>query len=115
MLIAAGFVSVGLGVAGIFLPVLPTTPFLLLAAACFARSSEPFHQWLLNHRILGKYIRDYLVKKGLTLRTKITAVSFIWLSIGSTCILVDVHYLVKATMLLIALLVSLHLIRLKTL
>ena len=59
LLMAVGWVSVVLGVIGIFLPVLPTTPFLLLAAACFARSSPRFYQWLINHRQLGPWIRDY--------------------------------------------------------
>ena len=60
-----------LGIAGIFLPLLPTTPFLLLAAACYVRSSPRLYRWLMNHRWTGEYIRDYREKRGLPLRTKI--------------------------------------------
>ena len=60
VLLAAGWLSVALGVIGIFLPVLPTTPFLLLAAACFVRSSQRVYIWLVTHPRLGPWIRDYL-------------------------------------------------------
>lgn len=59
LLIAAGLLCVGLAVLGIFLPLLPTTPFLLLAAACFARSSPALHRWLLARPRLGALIRDW--------------------------------------------------------
>ena len=65
LLLAIGWLSVALGVIGIFLPVLPTTPFLLLAAACFVRSSRRFYIWLVTHPHLGPWIRDYL--EGLSL------------------------------------------------
>ena len=65
VLLAIGWLSVALGVIGIFLPVLPTTPFLLLAAACFARSSPRFYQWLVEHPRLGPWIRDYLDGNGI--------------------------------------------------
>lgn len=57
--LVAGIVSLALGVVGIFVPVLPTTPFVLLAAACFARSSPRFHEWLLRHRVMGPIIREW--------------------------------------------------------
>lgn len=64
--IAAGFLSVGLGIAGIPLPLLPTTPFLLLAAFCFARGSERWHQWLMTQPTLSPYILAFREKRGLT-------------------------------------------------
>ena len=70
--LGVGFVA--LGVAGIFLPLLPTTPFMLLAAACFARSSERLHDWLLNHRILGTTVRAWQQHRSLPRRTKWLAI-----------------------------------------
>ena len=64
--IASGFVCVALGVAGIPLPLLPTTPFLLLAAFCFARGSERWHHWLMTHPVLSPYILAFRDKRGLT-------------------------------------------------
>ena len=72
LLLGLGFV--GLGVAGIFLPVLPTTPFMLLAAACFARSSERFYNWLLNHRIFGHTVREWQQHRSIPRRTKWLAI-----------------------------------------
>ena len=69
--VALGVLNVGLGTAGIFLPLLPTTPFLLLAAYLFARSSDRWHRWLLHHRHLGPYIHAFRNKTGLTRAQKI--------------------------------------------
>ena len=82
LLVVAGSVSVALGIAGIFLPLLPTTPFLLLAAACYVRSSPRLYRWLMNHRWTGEYIRDYREKRGLPLRTKILTVLILWATVG---------------------------------
>lgn len=75
LLITAGFVALALGAMGAVLPVLPTTPFLLLAAACFAQSSERWHQWLLNNRYAGPLIRDWEERRCVSLQTKIVAIS----------------------------------------
>lgn len=75
LLILAGFVCVALGAIGAVLPVLPTTPFLLLAAACFAKSSERWHQWLLNNRFAGPMIRDWEERRCVTVQTKIVAIA----------------------------------------
>lgn len=77
-----GTVSLGLGVLGIFLPLLPTTPFLLLAAFCYVRGSPRMHHWLLSHRMLGPYIRDFQSGRGIPLRTKIIALTLMWLSLA---------------------------------
>ncbi len=77
-----GVVALGLGILGIFLPLLPTTPFLLLASACFARGSTRMHNWLLNNKVFGKYIRDFEQGKGIPLKGKVVAVSMLWLSLG---------------------------------
>ena len=92
VLLAIGWLSVALGVIGIFLPVLPTTPFLLLAAACFARSSPRFYQWLVKHPRLGPWIRDYLDGNGIPLKSKVYAIGLMWASILLSCYLVPVSY-----------------------
>jgi hypothetical protein len=112
-LLAIGWLSVVLGVIGIFLPVLPTTPFLLLAAACFMRSSKRFYLWLINHRRLGPWIVDYLDGQGIPLKGKVYAISLMWLSISLSCYLVPLFW-ARAFMLTSAVLVSLYILRQKT-
>ena len=86
LLIIAGTLCVGLGVIGIFLPLMPTTVFLLLAAACYARSSERFYQRLVNHRFLGAYIRNSRTGRGMRRRDKTITLVLLWVSIGATMI-----------------------------
>ncbi len=76
--IAAGTVSVCFGVIGIVVPVLPTTPFLLLGAACYLRSSKPLHDRLLGNRFLGSYIRNYVEGRGIPLKMKIWTLILLW-------------------------------------
>jgi len=81
-LIAAGTVSLGIGLAGVFLPILPTTPFLLLAAACYARSSDRLYIWLVGNRWFGSQVRAYREGRGVSPRTKALAVLLLWVTIG---------------------------------
>ena len=111
VLIAVGLSSTALGVLGIFLPLLPTVPLLLLAAACFARSSEYFHRWLLEHRHLGPMIRGYLRNQGIPLRAKVTALGLIWLTIPASLFFIP-HLWVRILLLGIGLCLSVYLIRL---
>lgn len=113
-LLAAGWLSVALGVLGIFLPVLPTTPFLLLAAACFARSSRRFYDWLVEHPHLGPWIRDYLEGNGIPLKGKVYALGLMWASIALSCYLVPRPW-ARGFMLTSAVCVSVYLLRQKTL
>jgi uncharacterized protein len=92
LLISGGTASVILGVIGIVLPVLPTTPFLLLAVFCYARSSERFHRWLLNHRWLGPYIASYRSGRGLSNRQFIWTIVPLWLSIALGSIIVPLWW-----------------------
>ncbi|MEW6309223.1 MAG: YbaN family protein, partial [Bacillota bacterium] len=78
LLLAAGSVALALGVLGLFLPLLPATPFLLLSAACYSRSSERFYRWLVNHRVLGTYIRNYVERRGVTMRAKLYTLGVLW-------------------------------------
>ncbi len=109
-----GWLSVVLGVIGIFLPVLPTTPFLLLAAACFARSSPRFYHWLINHPRLGPWIAGYLNGSGIPLKGKVYAIGLMWISIGFSCWWVVVPW-VQGLMLVTAVIVTVYILRQKTL
>ena len=102
-LMLGGWLSVILAVLGIFLPILPTVPLLLLALACFARSSEKFYSWLINHNRLGPIIRPYLESEGLPPGVKLKAILLIWISIGVSVIFFVPLVWVKGMLLLIAL------------
>ncbi|AOW15107.1 hypothetical protein LPB72_21540 [Hydrogenophaga crassostreae] len=82
LLWVAGSVALVLGVIGIVLPGLPTTPFILLAAACYAKASPRLHQWLLNHRWFGPMLRDWESDHSLTRRTKTVAVVSMLVMVG---------------------------------
>ena len=83
LLIVCGTICVGLGILGIFLPLMPTTVFLLLAAACYARSSERFHRRLVEHPWLGPYIQQ---SRGMTARQKAVSVTVLWVSLIVTMV-----------------------------
>lgn len=114
LLIAAGTVFVGLGVVGIFIPILPTTPFLLLAAACYARSSHRFYHWLLTNRWFGTYIDNYRQKRGMPLKLKIITVALLWLTIGLSIVFAVQSLTVRVILVIIAIGVSAHILSIKT-
>ena len=114
LLIAAGTACVALGTLGIVLPLLPTTPFLLLAAVCYARSSPRLLHWLTHNRWFGSYIRNYREGHGIPLREKILTLSLLWITIGITVIFFVPLLWVKILLLLIATAVTIHLLRIKT-
>ena len=113
VLLVCGCISVVLGVIGIFLPVLPTTPFLLLAAACFARSSTRFYQLLVKHPTLGPWIRDYLDGQGLPLKGKVWALLLMWASISVSMWVVPLLW-VRLFMLMSAICVTVYILKQKT-
>lgn len=113
-LIAVGTISTGLGIAGIVLPLLPTTPFLLLAAACFARSSRRFYVWLLTNPWFGTYIRDWRAGRGVPLRAKVVSIALLWLTLGSSIAFFVPIVWVKVLLACIGLAVTAHLVRLPT-
>jgi uncharacterized protein len=119
--LVAGLICLSFGVLGIVLPVLPTTPFLLATAACFCKSSDRMYFWLLNNRLFGSYIRNYKEGKGLGLKTKITTLSFLWVTIGISIVfflesLLPSNFVfpIQIAMLAIAVIVSVHVLSLPT-
>ncbi len=114
LLIASGTFFVALGVLGMFLPVLPTTPFLLLAAVCYARSSERFYHWLLTNRWFGEYIRNYREGRGIPLKQKVLTLVLLWLTIGYAALFVVSLWWIKLILVGIAVGVTIHLVRMKT-
>lgn len=114
LLIIAGSISVGIGMIGIILPLLPTTPFLLLAAACYLRSSERLYNWLIYHRIFGKIIRDYLQNRIISLRVKISSLTLMWLAISYSAIFVISNLWVSILLFIIAIGVTIHILSFKS-
>nr|WP_314655324.1 YbaN family protein [uncultured Fusobacterium sp.] len=111
--ICVGFLALGLGIIGVFLPVMPTVPFLLVALFCFERSSKKYHDMILNNKYFGKVLRDYYEGKGLTTSVKIKAILFLSCGIGFS--FYKVQYLHLRIMLAVIWLgVTLHIILLKT-
>lgn len=109
VLLAVGLLCTLLGVVGIFLPLLPTVPFLLLAAACFARSSERIHRWLINHVHLGPMIAGFLDGRGIPRKAKVRAITLVWLTIPPSALWLVSHPWLKGLLLAIALAVTLYL------
>ncbi|RXZ71598.1 DUF454 domain-containing protein [Fusobacterium necrophorum] len=114
ILLGIAWISLILGGIGIFLPLLPTTPFILLSAFCFQKSSERFHQWILNSPIFGKYIRDYQEQKGITLKNKIVAITFMALGMSFSAYKVPNIYM-RISLAVIFIAVSYHIWKIKTL
>lgn len=113
-LLASGFLAIVLGGLGIFLPVLPTVPFLLLALACFARSSERFYDWLLEHAHFGPIIQPYINGCGLSRMSKVKAISLLWASITLSAFLLIELVWVQGLLLVIACAVTFYLLSLPT-
>lgn len=112
--VAAGSLFLALGIVGIFVPLLPTTPFLLLASACYLRGSRRLHQWLLSHGRLGAYIRAYEEGRGIPMRAKVAAISLLWLSMVHAIVMLGTP-LASVALFAFACAVTVYLLRLPTL
>ncbi|MEH7885752.1 YbaN family protein [Bacillus sp. JJ1609] len=114
-LITIGTLSIGLGVIGIVVPLLPTTPLILLGAVCYVKSSETLYQKLIKNKWLGAYIKDFREKKGISRKNKILSLILMWLSIGGTVLFMDVSFLLGSILIIIAVTVSAYILSFDTL
>ena len=110
-----GSLSLALGILGIFLPVLPTTPFLLLSAAMYVRGSHGLYDWLMNHRHLGPYIKNFREHKALPLRVKVVSVSMVWATLLYCAFFVAKEWWMSVMFIAIAIGVTVHILSYKTL
>lgn len=115
ILAALGLLSLGLGILGMFLPVLPTTPLLLLAAALFLRSSPQLYDWLLNQPKLGPYIRNFMIHKSIPLKVKAISVSMVWITLLFCAVFVAEHWLFRLFFIALAAAITAHILSYKTL
>lgn len=113
LLITAGALFVAVGAIGIFVPLLPTTVFLLLAGVCFGKSSPGAYRWLMTNRVFGRILRDYHEGRGASLRTKLWSIVTLWLGLAVTVWFVR-NVWIDAGLLVIGIAVSIHLLRLRT-
>ena len=114
VLIAVGTISLGLAVLGLVLPILPTTPFLLLAAACYARASHRLHAALLANRVFGPPIRDWQATRSMSRRVKWTAIAVLALTITASAFLFVEDLVVRALLLAVGLVIAVFLFRIPT-
>lgn len=114
LLIGVGWGAVVGGILGIFLPLVPSIPFLLLALFCFSRSSERFHTWLVEHKHLGPLLKDYLLHGGIPLRVKVVAIGMIWISFPVSTFLLVENLWVRVALLCIAAAVTAYLVIIPT-
>ncbi len=112
-LIFAGTVFVGIGILGIFIPLLPTTVFLLMAAWCYARSSHRFYDWLHHNKIFGKYLKNYREGRGITVSSKVTSIAVLWGGILYSMYVVP-SLIVRLILAAIAIGVTIHIVLIPT-
>jgi uncharacterized membrane protein YbaN (DUF454 family) len=99
---------------GIFIPILPTTPFLLLAAACYAKGSKKFYNWLINNKWFGEYIKNYRERKGIPFSVKIISITILWITIAFSIFIIVSNLLIQIILISIAIGVTIHILTIKT-
>jgi uncharacterized membrane protein YbaN (DUF454 family) len=114
LLFIAGSFFLLTGAVGVVLPVLPTTPFLILAAFCYARSSSRCYRWLLNNRVFGRYLNDYLCGRGIPWRVKALALFFLWGVISVTAVIFVERMWLRVLLFVVAVGVTGHVLLLKS-
>jgi uncharacterized membrane protein YbaN (DUF454 family) len=115
LLVILGTLFLVLGIIGIFIPLLPTTPFLLLAAACYIRGSKKFYDRLIKNKLLGEYIKNYQEGRGVPINVKIISIFFLWITIIFSTLIIISDILIRIILFVIAIGVTIHIITIKTL
>jgi uncharacterized membrane protein YbaN (DUF454 family) len=110
-----GLVSLGVGILGAFVPVLPTTPLLLLSAALFLRGNRRLYDWLMNHPKLGPYISNFLTHKSIPLRVKVVSIATLWITLLICAFVIADHWALRLMFMTIAICVTIHILSYKTL
>lgn len=113
-LIISGFLSLFIAILGIFLPLVPTTPLVLLAAYLFSKSSDRFYSWITNNKYFGKYIKNYQDGKGISRKTKITAITSMWSVLIISAIWATEVLFVRIILAIVGIGVTIHLLRMPT-
>ncbi len=114
LFVIAGTITLGIGVIGIILPVLPTTPFLLLTAICYMRGSRRLYNELLRNRFIGTYIRNYLEGRGISRKMKTWTLILLWISIVATAILATDSLIIRIILAVVLFGVTIHILKVKT-
>ncbi|WP_226641884.1 YbaN family protein [Mesobacillus subterraneus] len=114
LLIIIGTLSIALGVIGIVVPLLPTTPLILLGAACYVKASDELYQKLIKNKWLGRYIKDFREKNGITLKNKVLSLSLMWISIMGTILFFDIEFWLAAALIIVAVTVSAYILSFDT-
>jgi uncharacterized membrane protein YbaN (DUF454 family) len=114
LLVIAGTIALCIGVVGIIIPILPTTPFLLLAAICYLRGSQRLYNTLLYNRFIGSYVRNYLEGRGMSLKMKIWTLTLLWTAIVCTAVLVTNSLIIRIVLAVVLIGVTIHIILIKT-
>lgn len=109
-----GIVSLAIGIMGIFLPLLPATPFLILATICFAKSLQRMYQWLLTNKFCGEYIANYRENKAISLKHKTISLLLLWIAIGYSIFYVADRLWLQILLIIIALGVTIHIVSMST-
>lgn len=115
LFVLVGTLFLAIGFVGIIIPVLPTTPLLLLAAACYLRGSERLHRWMIENRMFGEFIRNYTEGRGIDPRQKVVTLAFLWTTISFSALYLIERLPVRILLFLIATAVSVHILALPSL
>lgn len=114
VLLVLGIACVAVGLLGIAVPVLPTTPFLLLAAFLFARSSPRWHRWLLTNPVCGEYVRCYVERRAMRRGHKIVTLALLWVGIGSTIAFATSTLWLRLVLAAVAIAVTVHVLLIRS-